>query len=180
MIIIRIKSLVKSRPCQGKKMTFKILQPPKNRNSAQSTLETKIDSLGAAAQFSIFAIRVWSSAAHQKMPLEVALGNIFADFQCTKVLNVFDECMTLMAVAALRKVNIGCCPSNEHVVGDEAVILKCFRELERGDTNTALSKMDGIIISSLKPTFCRTAQTYVKHLNRCGLAFKTPNVLSLV
>ena len=161
-------------------MTLELLQPLRRNDSGQPTLKPKVDSLGAAAQLSIFAIRVWSSAAHHKLPLEDALGNIFADFHCTEVLSVFDECMTLLAVAALRKVNIGCCPSNKYVVGDETAVLQCFRELELGDNNSAMAEMDGIIISSLKPTFCRTAQTYVKHLNRSGLVFKTPNILSLV
>lgn len=142
--------------------------------------KTKVDLLGDAAQFSIFAIRVWSSATYQKIPIEKALGNVFEDFCSLKVLGTFDECMTLMAVAALRKVTIGCCPSNKYVIGDEAAVLNCLRELERRNTHSAIDKIDGIIISALKPTFCKTAQTYVEELNNSGLFFRSPNTLSLV
>ena len=153
---------------QGKKMSLEILS------------KTKIDLLGDAAQFSIFAIRVWSSATYQKIPIEKALGGVFEDFCGLKVLDTFDECMSLMAVAALREVSIACCPSNEYVVGDEAAVLNCFRELECHNTHSAIDKMDGIILSALKPTFCTTAEPFVEQLNNSGLFFGSPNTLSLV
>ena len=45
---------------------------------------------------SIFAIRVWSSAAKQRMPIEHALRRFFNDFRCGPALPLFDECMALL------------------------------------------------------------------------------------
>ena len=121
---------------------MKILDRPILENTQSTTLETEVDSLGAAAQFTIFAIRVWSSAKQQRLPIEHALGGVFAEFRCVEVLDVFDECMSLLAVGALRKVNIGCCPSNKYVVSDEAIVLDCLRELEKGNAEAASAIMD--------------------------------------
>lgn len=161
-------------------MTLKVVDLPILENTQSTTIETEVDSLGAAAQFSIFAIRVWSSAAQQRLPIEHALGGVFADFRCTQVLDIFDECMTLLAIAALRKVSIGCCPSNKYVVGDEVIVLDCLRELEKGNAEAASAIMDKIIVRALRPTFCRTAKIYTDHLNQVGLHFKQPRSLALV
>jgi len=159
-------------------MTLKVLDQPILENTQSTPLE--IDSLGAAAQFSIFAIRVWSSAKQQRLPIEQALGGVFAEFCCTQVLDIFDECMSLLAIAALRKVSIGCCPSNKYVVGDEAIVLDCLRELEKGNADAASAIMDVVIVRALRPTFCRTAKIYTDHLNQVGLDFKPPRSLALV
>ena len=159
---------------------MKILDRPILENTQSMTLETKVDSLGAAAQFTIFAIRVWSSAKQKRLPIEHALGGVFAEFRCMEVLDVFDECMSLLAVAALRKVNIGCCPSNKYVVGDEAIMLDCFRELEKGNVEAASAIMDTVILRALRPTFCRSAKIYIDQLNQEGLDFKAPRNLALV
>jgi len=159
-------------------MTLKVLDQPILENTQSTPLE--IDSLGAAAQFSIFAIRVWSSAKQQRLPIEQALGGVFAEFRCTQVLDIFDECMSLLAIAALRKVSIGCCPSNKYVVGDEAIVLDCLRELEKGNADAASAIMDVVIVRALRPTFCRTAKIYTDHLNQVGLDFKPPRSLALV
>ena len=159
---------------------MKILDRPILENTQSMTLETKVDSLGAAAQFTIFAIRVWSSAKQQRLPIEHALGGVFAEFRCMEVLDVFDECMSLLAVAALRKVNIGCCPSNKYVVRDEAIMLDCFRELEKGNAEAASATMDTVILRALRPTFCRSAKIYIDQLNQEGLDFKAPRNLALV
>jgi hypothetical protein len=161
-------------------MTLKVLDQPILENTQSTPLETEIDSLGAAAQFSIFAIRVWSSAKQQRLPIEQALGGVFAEFRCTQVLDIFDECMSLLAIAALRKVSIGCCPSNKYVVGDEAIVLDCLRELEKGNADAASAIMDVVIVRALRPTFCRTAKIYTDHLNQVGLDFKPPRSLALV
>ena len=97
-----------------------------------------------------------------------------------EVLEVFDECMSLLAVAALRKVNIGCCPSNKYVVSDEAIMLDCFRELEKGNAEAASAIMDTVILRALRPTFCRSAKIYIDQLNQEGLDFKAPRNLALV
>ena len=159
---------------------MKILDRPILENTQSMTLETKVDSLGAAAQFTIFAIRVWSSAKQQRLPIEHALGGVFAEFRCMEVLDVFDECMSLLAVAALRKVNIGCCPSNKYVVRDEAIMLDCFRELEKGNAEAASAIMDTVSLRALRPTFCRSAKIYIDQLNQEGLDFKAPRNLALV
>ena len=159
---------------------MKILDRPILENTQSMTLETKVDSLGAAAQFTIFAIRVWSSAKQQRLPIEHALGGVFAEFRCMEVLDVFDECMSLLAVAALRKVDIGCCPSNKYVVRDEAIMLDCFRELEKGNAEAASATMDTVILRALRPTFCRSAKIYIDQLNQEGLDFKAPRNLALV
>ena len=159
-------------------MTLKVLDQPILENTQSTPLE--IDSLGAAAQFSIFAIRVWSSAKQQRLPIEQALGGVFAEFCCTQVLDIFDECMSLLEIAALRKVSIGCCPSNKYVVGDEAIVLDCLRELEKGNADAASAIMDVVIVRALRPTFCRTAKIYTDHLNQVGLDFKPPRSLALV
>ena len=93
-----------------------------DKPSAQANA-VEIETLAAAGQFSIFAIRVWSSAAKQRMPIEHALGRFFNDFRCGPALPLFDECMALLAVSAIRKVEIGCCPSNMYVVADEDIFI---------------------------------------------------------
>jgi hypothetical protein len=159
---------------------MKILDRPILENTQSTTLETEVDSLGAAAQFTIFAIRVWSSAKQQRLPIEHALGGVFAEFRCVEVLDVFDECMSLLAVGALRKVNIGCCPSNKYVVSDEAIVLDCLKELEKGNAEAASAIMDTVILRALRPTFCRSAKIYTDQLNQVGLGFKPPRNLVLV
>ena len=162
-------------------MTLEVLGQSKIGDSNQSEeYSLEVDTLGPAAQFSIFAVRVWSSAAKQKLSMDYALGQLFRDFRCTEVLGTFDECMSLIAVSALRPINIGCCPSNRYVVGDEAMMLNCFRALERDDPEAALAEIDQVMIHSLKPTFCRIAKRYVLHLNKMGLNFRAQNKLSLV
>ena len=101
-----------------------------NKSSAQANA-VEVETLAAAGQFSVFAIRVWSSAAKQGMPIDHALGRFFNDFRCGPALQLFDECMALLAVSAIRKVEIGCCPSNMYVVADEDILLRCFAALER-------------------------------------------------
>ena len=159
---------------------MKISDRPILEKIQSTTLETEVDSLGAAAQFTIFAIRVWSSAKQQRLPIEHALGGVFAEFRCIEVLDVFDECMSLLAVGALRKVNIGCCPSNKYVVSDEAIVLDCLRELEKGNAEAASAIMDTVILRALRPTFCRSAKIYTDQLNQVGLSFKPPKNLVLV
>ena len=159
---------------------MKISDRPILEKIQSTTLETEVDSLGAAAQFTIFAIRVWSSAKQQRLPIEHALGGVFAEFRCIEVLDVFDECMSLLAVGALRKVNIGCCPSNKYVVSDEAIVLDCLKELEKGNAEAASAIMDTVILRALRPTFCRSAKIYTDQLNQVGLSFKPPKNLVLV
>lgn len=150
-----------------------------NKPSEQADA-VEIETLAAAGQFSVFAIRVWSSAAKQRMPIEHALGRFFNDFRCDPALQLFDECMALLAVSAIRKVEIGCCPSNMYVVADENILLRCFAALERGNTDKAEEIIGEVIISPLTKTFCRSAQLYVQHLSNAGLGFTRPVNLSVV
>ena len=140
----------------------------------------EVESLAAAGQFSVFAIRVWSSAAKQKMPVDQALGRLFDDFRCQSALQLFDECMALVAVSATRKIEIGCCPSNAYVVADEGMLLASFEALERGNTDKAEAVIGKVIISPLIKAFCRSAQMYVQNLNSAGLSFVRPVNLSVV
>ena len=140
----------------------------------------EVESLAAAGQFSVFAIRVWSSAAKQKMPVDQALGRLFDDFRCQSALQLFDECMALVAVSATRKIEIGCCPSNAYVVADEGMLLASFEALERGNTDKAEAVIGKVIISPLVKAFCRSAQMYVQNLNSAGLSFVRPVNLSVV
>ena len=150
-----------------------------DKPSAQANA-VEIETLAAVGQFSIFAIRVWSSAAKQRMPIEHALRRFFNDFRCSPALPLFDECMALLAVSAIRKVEIGCCPSNMYVVADEDILLRCFAALERGTTDKAEKIIGEIIISPLTKTFCRSALLYVQHLSDAGLAFTRPVNLSVI
>lgn len=140
----------------------------------------EVESLAAAGQFSVFAIRVWSSAAKQRMPVDQALGRLFDDFRCQSALQLFDECMALVAVSATRKIEIGCCPSNAYVVADEGMLLASFEALERGNTDKAEAVIGKVIISPLIKAFCRSAQMYVQNLNSAGLSFVRPVNLSVV
>ena len=140
----------------------------------------EVESLAAAGQFSVFAIRVWSSAAKQRMPVDQALGRLFDDFRCQSALQLFDECMALVAVSATRKIEIGCCPSNAYVVADEGMLLACFEAVERGNTDKAEAVVGKVIISPLIKAFCRSAQMYVQNLNSAGLSFVRPVNLSVV
>lgn len=150
-----------------------------DKPSAQANA-VEIETLAAAGQFSVFAIRVWSSAAKQRMPIERALGRFFDDFKCGPALHLFDECMALLAVSAIRKIEIGCCPSNMYVVADEDILLRCFAALERRNTDKAEETIGEVIISPLTKTFCRSAQLYVQHLSNAGLGFIRPVKLSVV
>ena len=140
----------------------------------------EVESFAAAGQFSVFAIRVWSSAAKQRMPVDQALGRLFDDFRCQSALQLFDECMALVAVSATRKIEIGCCPSNAYVVADEGMLLASFEALERGNTDKAEAVIGKVIISPLIKAFCRSAQMYVQNLNSAGLSFVRPVNLSVV
>ena len=151
-----------------------------SHNPSAQTNAVEIETLAAAGQFSIFAIRVWSSAAKQRMPIDHALGRFFNDFRCGPALQLFDECMALLAVSAIRKVEIGCCPSNMYVVADENILLRCFAALERGTTDKAEEIIGEVIISPLTKAFCRSAQLYVQHLSNAGLGFIRPVNLSVV
>ena len=149
----------------------------KSRNLADAV---EIESLSAAGQFSVFAIRVWSSAAKQRMPIDKALGRLFDDFKCQSGLPLFDESMALLAVSAIRKIEIGCCPSNLYVVADEGILLRCFEALERRNIGKAEEIISEVIISPLTRAFCRSAQMYVQSLNTAGLRFMRPVNLSVV
>ena len=151
-----------------------------SHNPSAQANAVEIETLAAAGQFSIFAIRVWSSAAKQRMPIDHALGRFFSDFRCGPALQLFDECMALLAVSATRKVEIGCCPSNIYVVADESILLRCFAALERGTTDKAEEIIGEVIISPLTKAFCRSAQLYVQHLSDAGLGFTRPINLSVV
>ena len=140
----------------------------------------EVESLAAAGQFSVFAIRGWSSAAKQRMPVDQALGRLFDDFRCQSALQLFDECMALVAVSATRKIELGCCPSNAYVVADEGMLLASFEALERGNTDKAEAVIGKVIISPLIKAFCRSAQMYVQNLNSAGLSFVRPVNLSVV
>jgi hypothetical protein len=139
-----------------------------------------VETLGAAGQFSIFATRVWSSASKQKMPIEDALDRLFTDFRCFPALKLFDECMVVATVSAMKSITIGCCPSNPMVVADEAVLLDCFHELERGNPERAESVIEQIVIKPMARTYCRPAEEFVQCLNRSGLSFTPKSNLSLV
>ena len=151
-----------------------------SNKSSEQTNAVEVETLAAAGQFSVFAIRVWSSAAKQGMPIDHALGRFFNDFRCGPALQLFDECMALLAVSAIRKVEIGCCPSNMYVVADEKILLRCFAALERGTTDKAEEIIGEVIISPLTKAFCRCAQLYVQHLSNAGLSFTRPVNLSVV
>ena len=101
-----------------------------SNKSSEKVNAAEVETLAAAGQFSVFAIRVWSSAAKQRMPIDHALGRFFNDFRCGPALQLFDECMSLLAASATRKVEIGCCPSNMYVVADENILLNCFAALD--------------------------------------------------
>ena len=150
-----------------------------NKSSEQANA-AEVETLAAAGQFSIFAIRVWSSAAKQRMPIDHALGRFFSDFRCGPALQLFDECMALLAVSAIRKVEIGCCPSNMYVVADENILLNCFAALERENMSRAEEIIGQVIISPLTQMFCRSALLYVQHLSKAGLGFTRPVNLSVV
>ncbi len=150
-----------------------------NKSSEQANAG-EVETLAAAGQFSVFAIRVWSSAAKKRMPIDHALRRFFSDFRCGPALQLFAECMALLAVSAIRKVEIGCCPSNMYVVADENILLRCFAALERGTTDKAEEIIGEVIISPLTKAFCRSAQLYVQHLSDAGLAFTRPVNLSVV
>ena len=113
------------------------MQAGRSNNETPTPYKTEVEQLPAASQFAIFAMRVWNSAARQKIPVEQALGRLFADFSCQPALALFDECMLIGAMSAITPLTIGCCPSNPKVVADETALLSCFRALENAQTETA-------------------------------------------
>ena len=151
-----------------------------SNKSSEKVNAAEVETLAAAGQFSVFAIRVWSSAAKQRMPIDHALGRFFNDFRCGPALQLFDECMSLLAASATRKVEIGCCPSNMYVVADENIPLNCFAALERENTSTAEGIIGEVINSRLTKAFCRSAKLYVQHLSKAGLGFTRPVTLLVV
>jgi hypothetical protein len=156
------------------------MQAGRSNNETPTPYKTEVEQLPAASQFAIFAMRVWNSAARQKIPVEQALGRLFADFSCQPALALFDECMLIGAMSAIKPLTIGCCPSNPKVVADETALLSCFRALENTQTETAETIIAEIVMKPMAKAYCRPAAEFVRYLNQSGLTFVATKKLSVV
>ena len=156
------------------------MQAERSDHPALKPATAKIEQLPAASQFTVFAMRVWSSAMRQKIPLDHALGRLFTDFSCQPALTLFDECMVIAALSAPTPMTLGCCPSNPNVVADEVIVLSCLRAIENKSTAKAETIIAKVVMQPMARTFCRPAAEFVQHLNTSGLSFVNSPRLSLV
>lgn len=156
------------------------MQADRSDHQALKPATAKIEQLPAASQFTVFAMRVWSSAMRQKIPLDHALGRLFTDFSCQPALTLFDECMVIAALSAPKPMTLGCCPSNPNVVADEVIVLSCLRAIENKSTAKAETIIAQVVMQPMARTFCRPAAEFVQHLNTSGLSFVKSPRLSLV
>ena len=156
------------------------MQADRSDHPALKPATAKIEQLPAASQFTVFAMRVWSSAMRQKIPLDHALGRLFTDFSCQPALTLFDECMVIAAMSAPTPMTLGCCPSNPNVVADEVIVLSCLRAIENKSTAKAETIIAQVVMQPMTRTFCRPAAEFVQHLNASRLSFVKRPRLSLV
>lgn len=156
------------------------MQADRSDHQALKPATAKIEQLPAASQFTVFAMRVWSSAMRQKIPLDHALGRLFTDFNCQPALTLFDECMVIAAMSAPTPMTLGCCPSNPNVVADEVIVLSCLRAIENKSISKAETIIAQVVMQPMARTFCRPAAEFVQHLNTSGLSFVKSPRLSLV
>ena len=156
------------------------MRPERTEHTKLNKRVNAVEKLPAASQFTVFAMRVWSSAMRQKIPLDHALGRLFTDFSCQPALTLFDECMVIAALSAPKPMTLGCCPSNPNVVADEVIVLSCLRAIENKSTAKAETIIAQVVMQPMDRTFCRPAAEFVQHLNTSGLSFVKSPRLSLV
>ena len=155
------------------------MRPERTEHTKLNKRVNAVEKLPAASQFTVFAMRVWSSAMRQKIPLDHALGRL-SPTSLSTALTLFDECMVIAALSAPTPMTLGCCPSNPNVVADEVIVLSCLRAIENKSTAKAETIIAKVVMQPMARTFSRPAAEFVQHLNTSGLSFVKSPRLSLV
>ncbi len=135
--------------------------------------------LSAGAQLFIVGVRHWSQAARQRQCVYRVLYTPYAAADCTRAVGLLDEFMCILAIAAVRTVNVRC-PRGETVGEDEMKLLKVLESLQQGAAEKAQIQLAEMIRGPLNQSFRRAAQEYVDVMREAGLSMDSAPRLRLV
>ena len=127
-------------------------------------------SLSAGAELFVWSAREWLAAARERRCVKRHLIPRYHAVECVDAIVLLDEMMCLLAVSALRPIQIrhsGCSALSE----DEMLLVQCLRAVQRGDDELARQHLAGLLPGPFNRTFLRPAGQYASAICNAGLAF---------
>ena len=136
-------------------------------------------SLSAGAELFVWSVREWLAAAREKQCVKRNLIPRYHAAECVDAIVLLDEMMCLLAVSALRPIQIrhcGCSSLSE----DEMLLVQCLRAVQRGDDELARQQLAALLSAPFNRTFLRPARQYASALCDADLAFTGARFLMAV
>lgn len=135
--------------------------------------------LNTGSQLVIWSLPKWLQKAKHPGPFD---DQIFEDHNRIRIpaaAESIEECMTLLANAAMRPVLIER-PCQKFLSCDELCLLQTFRALQSGHKEVAYKSIRKILHGRLGRIFCRSAEDYVMLLARVGFELNRISKLKVV
>ena len=130
--------------------------------------EMRIAYLPSGAQLFVWSVRRWHVALMRRESIEAALGPVYRVAKCMQGVALFDELMSLVAVAAFRPPAVRCMCSAT-LSADERDMLLAVQAAWRGCEEAAVDCIGTIVAGRLRHAFCRSATCYADALRAAAV-----------
>lgn len=146
-------------------------------NGAPGALSTS--SLAAGAGLFVWSARQWLVASRERRCIKRDLIPRYHAAECVDAIVLLDEMMCLLAISALRPIQIRCSGSSA-LSEDETALVQSLRAVQRDDDGLARRHLATMMPLPFSRAFLRPARLYVAALCAVDLAFTGARHLTAV
>ncbi len=152
---------------------------PLNSSSREMAGALPATSLSAGAELFVWSVREWLAAARERRCVKRNLIPRYHAVECVDAILPLDEMMCLLAVSALRPIQIRHCGCSA-LSDDEMRLVQCLRAVQRGDDELAGQHLASLLPGPFSRTFLRPARQYASAICSADLRFTGARHLMVV
>lgn len=148
-------------------------------SNGDSTIALSTASLAAGARLFVWSARQWLLASREKRCIKRDLIPRYHAADCVDAIVLLDEMMCLLAISALRPIQIRCSGSST-LSEDETMLVQSLRAVQRDDDGLARRHLATMMPLPFSRAFLRPARLYVAALCAADLVFTGARYLTAV
>ncbi len=142
--------------------------------------EQPASGISQGGQLLLLSMRQWVLMKGSQQSISQTLSPTYNRLRCpTAAIDPLNEFMSLLALAAIRPIEIRC-HCSKTLSADELSLLKSLRAIQLDDQDRASKELSTMLTGSLERSFQRTAGIYVETLRTAGLSLTGVRHLSVV